>query len=252
MVNVAASAMDCVMTLRRRCSNFPKMLMFLCWAPSEHLGHLGSRSAEGHAYKAAMLRWSWNRRTKQSGFTTRPGLNSFETQQPAGGLHKCETQNPRDRGWKAFFMPSVRIFNDERDSMSTRKASNLKLLSGTQRPDRVAPTSSAFTPIDAVPDVPDWLAANPRATAEFARLAALLVQFRLLHAGNVALLWQLAALHSTLVRLQGDEGPGPTAAQLAEHRRLLAALGLTPNMAQPAQSSGAQQNRFLRIRDMAK
>jgi hypothetical protein len=64
------------------------------------------------------------------------------------------------------------------------KPAQLKIVSGTVRPDREAPPSVVFDPLAGVPDPVDWLP-NAHAVSEWRRLAPVLVANKLLAAADL-------------------------------------------------------------------
>lgn len=124
--------------------------------------------------------------------------------------------------------------------MTARKPDYLKLLAGTARGDRVAPTTPALPPLRGVPAAPPWLT-NLDAVKEWHRLAPVLTVNRLLTPGNVGLFAQMCALHGRLVEMWTG-GATPTAALISAYRALCNELGLS-SMTLPAPAD--KPNRFL-------
>ena len=108
--------------------------------------------------------------------------------------------------------------------MTARKSDHLKLLAGTSRYDRAAPTTPVLPVLDVVPNPPAWLV-NLEAVREWHRLAGVLTANKLLHAGNLSLFGQMCALHGYLVQAWATGEP-PTAALISTHRATCVALGL--------------------------
>lgn len=123
--------------------------------------------------------------------------------------------------------------------MTARRHDHLKLLSGTGRPDRAAPETSALPTLDAIPSPPTWLTSID-AVKEWNRLASVLVANRLLTSGNVGLFGQLCALHGCLIQAWASD-TAPTAALISAYRSLCNELGLS-SMSLPAHAD--KPNRF--------
>lgn len=87
-----------------------------------------------------------------------------------------------------------------------------------------AATLTAFPPLTVAPPPPKWLTGD-EAQREWGRLAPALVAARLLHAGNVAMLAQLCALHASLAHALSWERE-PNLSLLNTYRSLAKALGL--------------------------
>ena len=104
------------------------------------------------------------------------------------------------------------------------KPHNLKVVTGTARPDRIAPVIEMPT-IDA-PPAPDWMP-NAHAVKEWDRLAAILAANRLLTEASLSALGQMCALHGKIVQLYAA-GESPNASLIAQYRALANDFGLTP------------------------
>lgn len=124
--------------------------------------------------------------------------------------------------------------------MTARKPSRLKLLCGTNRPDRdVIAEGPALPAVNELPDPPSWLPAL--GVIEFERLGKVLTANGLLHAGNVGLLVLAAAVHAKLAQ-EMMAGLPLTAALVARYQSLLAELGASVVARLP--SAVPKANRF--------
>lgn len=107
-----------------------------------------------------------------------------------------------------------------------RKPTTLKVVAGTDRPDR-APAEVAELPlVSDVPSAPDWLP-NAHANKEWDRLAPILHANKLLTEAGLSALGQLCALHGKTVQLYAA-GEAPVASMVAQLRALMNDFGLTP------------------------
>lgn len=107
-----------------------------------------------------------------------------------------------------------------------RKPTTLKVVAGTDRPDR-APAEVAELPlVSDVPTAPDWLP-NAHAIKEWDRLAPILHANKLLTEAGLSALGQLCALHGKTVQLYAA-GEAPVASMVAQLRGLMNDFGLTP------------------------
>lgn len=102
----------------------------------------------------------------------------------------------------------------------------LKVVAGTDRPDRKSDEGVDLPLVDKVPPAPDWLP-NVHAKKEFKRLAAILHANRLLTEGGLMSLGHLCALHGKLVQLW-SAGESPSGHLLSQYRNLINDFGLTP------------------------
>jgi phage terminase small subunit len=120
-----------------------------------------------------------------------------------------------------------------------KKASHLKSVSGTTRPDREPPVAAVELPtISEVPDPPDWLP-NAHAMKEWKRLAPVLVNNRLLTDAGLMAFGHLCSLHGKLVQLWAA-GESPTGHLLSQYRALINDFGLTPVAQGKVKPSGEQ------------
>lgn len=126
-----------------------------------------------------------------------------------------------------------------------RKPTSLKVVAGTDRPDR-APESAVDLPlVDSVPEAPDWLP-NSHAIKEWNRLAPILHANKLLTEAGLSALGQLCALHGKVVQLYAA-GESPVASMVAQLRGLMNDFGLTPVAQGKVKSNGEgskPENRF--------
>ena len=107
-----------------------------------------------------------------------------------------------------------------------KKPRSLKVVAGTDRPDR-APEHHVDLPlVGQVPEAPDWLP-NAHAVKEWDRLAPILHANRLLTEAGLSALGQLCALHGKVVQLYAA-GEAPVASMVAQMRGLMNDFGLTP------------------------
>lgn len=108
-----------------------------------------------------------------------------------------------------------------------RKPTSLKVVAGTDRPDRNPPSPAAELPlVSGVPAAPDWLP-NAHAIKEWDRLAPILHANKLLTEAGLSALGQLCALHGKTVQLYAA-GEAPVASMVAQLRGLMNDFGLTP------------------------
>lgn len=127
-----------------------------------------------------------------------------------------------------------------------RKPTSLKVVAGTDRPDRAPPPSVELPLVDSVPLAPDWLP-NAHAVREWERLAPILHANKLLTEAGLSTLAMLCALHGKVVQLYAA-GESPTGHMLAQLRGLSNDFGLTP-VAQGKVRPSAEKdtgNRFAR------
>lgn len=107
-----------------------------------------------------------------------------------------------------------------------RKPTALKVVAGTDRPDREAPTAAELPLVSDVPPAPDWMP-NAHARKEWERLAPILHANKLLTEAGLSALGQLCALHGKTVQLYAA-GEAPVASMVAQLRGLMNDFGLTP------------------------
>jgi hypothetical protein len=110
-----------------------------------------------------------------------------------------------------------------------RKPTSLKVVAGTDRPDRAppAPAPAAELPlVSDVPPAPDWLP-NAHAIKEWDRLAPILHANKLLTEAGLSAFGQLCALHGNTVQLY-SAGLAPVASMVSQLRGLMNDFGLTP------------------------
>lgn len=117
-----------------------------------------------------------------------------------------------------------------------RKPTSLKVVAGTDRPDRDPPEAVDLPLVSDVPQAPDWLP-NAHAIKEWDRLAPILHANRLLTEAGLSALGQLCALHGKTVQLYAA-GEAPVASQVAQLRGLMNDFGLTPAAQGKVRSSG--------------
>lgn len=129
--------------------------------------------------------------------------------------------------------------------MTRKIPPKLKVLSGTFRKDRDSGAVVELTPLDRIPNAPDWLP-NAHAVKEFDRLAQILHANKMLNEASVMGLATLCALHGKIVQ-QFAAGTMPTGHMISQYRMLLNDFGLTP-MAQgkikQQPDDGKKENKF--------
>lgn len=121
-----------------------------------------------------------------------------------------------------------------------RKPTALKLVAGTDRPDRAAPVSVALPLAETVPPPPKWIK-NPAAKEEFVRLAKILHANKLLTEGSLSALAVLSALHGEIATKFGKKD-APTGHMLAQYRALVNDFGLTPVAQGKIREGGKKEN----------
>lgn len=107
-----------------------------------------------------------------------------------------------------------------------RKPHNLKLIEGTDRPDRAESIGVELPLVQELPSAPDWLP-NAHAIKEWERLAPILFANRLLTEAGISALGVLCSLHGEIVD-QWARRVTPTANLLAQYRSMVNDFGLTP------------------------
>lgn len=107
-----------------------------------------------------------------------------------------------------------------------RKPSSLKIVAGTDRPDREASAAVDLPLVEDIPPAPDWLP-NAHAIKEWDRLAPILHANKLLTEAGLSALGQLCALHGNVVQMYAA-GLAPVASMVAQLRGLMNDFGLTP------------------------
>lgn len=117
-----------------------------------------------------------------------------------------------------------------------RKPTSLKVVAGTDRPDRDPPDAVDLPLVSDVPLAPDWLP-NAHAIKEWDRLAPILHANKLLTEAGLSALGQLCALHGKTVQLYAA-GEAPVASMVAQLRGLMNDFGLTPVAQGKVRSSG--------------
>ena len=106
-----------------------------------------------------------------------------------------------------------------------RKPTNLKLVHGTDRPDRAHPEIELPLVVE-TPDAPDWMI-NTFAVDEWNRLTQILMANKLLTDGDLSTLGHLCNLHGKMVQLY-NAGETPTASMLSTLRNMQSDFGLSP------------------------
>ena len=125
-----------------------------------------------------------------------------------------------------------------------RKPHNLKVVAGTDRPDREPAAGVDLPLVGDVPTAPDWLP-NAHAIKEWNRLAPILTANRLLTEAGLSTFGMLCALHGKIVQLY-TAGESPTGHMLAQLRGLANDFGLTPVAQGKVKPGGEKEksNRF--------
>lgn len=108
----------------------------------------------------------------------------------------------------------------------SKKPSQLKVIAGTDRPDRPDPELVDLPLVGAVPDPPDWLP-NAHAVKEWKKLAGVLHATGLLTEAGLGPLAVLCSLFGKIVQLNAA-GETPTGHMIAQYRSLANDFGLTP------------------------
>lgn len=133
-----------------------------------------------------------------------------------------------------------------------KKADHLKIISGTQRADRVAPEVPLLPTLTSTPQPPDWLP-NAHATKEWNRLAPILVKAEMLTDAGVTTLAHLCAIHGRMVQLYAA-GESPTAHMVSQYKKLADCFCLTPGAAAKGGhgvGGSKRTNRFARFKEEA-
>lgn len=107
-----------------------------------------------------------------------------------------------------------------------RKPAALKVVAGTDRPDRKGDDPVDLPLVEDIPAAPDWLP-NKHAEAEWDRLARILFANRLLTEAGLTSLAHLCALDGKIKQLYAA-GETPTASMVAQLRAYQSEFGLTP------------------------
>lgn len=125
-----------------------------------------------------------------------------------------------------------------------RKPRQLKVVAGTDRPDRAAPASVELPLVEEVPEPPDWLP-NAHAVKEWNRLAPILHANKLLTNAGLSPLGMLCSLHGKICQLYAA-GESPTGHMMAQYRAIANDFGLTPVAQGKVKGGGDAQkgNRF--------
>src|SRR5690606_13542567 len=107
-----------------------------------------------------------------------------------------------------------------------RKPAALKVVAGTDRPDRQGADPIDLPLVSDIPEAPGWLP-NQHAKAEWSRLAEILHNNGLLTEAGLGPLAVLCALHGSIVQ-KWSAGVEPTGHMLAQYRVPAGVFGLTP------------------------
>lgn len=121
-----------------------------------------------------------------------------------------------------------------------RKPTALKLVAGTDRPDRAAPASVALPLAETIPAPPKWIK-NSHGKEEFNRLAKILHANKLLTEASLGPLSVLCALHGEIVSIFSKKDT-PTGHMLAQYRALVNDFGLTPVAQGKIREGGKKEN----------
>ena len=117
-----------------------------------------------------------------------------------------------------------------------RKPNQLKVVAGTDRPDRQGPEPIDLPLVSEIPEAPAWLP-NEHAVAEWKRLTQILHANDLLTEAGLGPLGMLCALHGKLVQMW-SAGMEPTGHMLAQYRSMVNDFGLTPVAQTKVRASG--------------
>lgn len=117
-----------------------------------------------------------------------------------------------------------------------RKPNQLKVVAGTDRPDRQGADPVDLPLVSEIPEAPEWLP-NRHAEAEWDRLAGILHANGLLTEAGLGPLGMLCALHGKLVQMW-SAGMEPTGHMLAQYRSMVNDFGLTPVAQTKVRASG--------------
>lgn len=107
-----------------------------------------------------------------------------------------------------------------------RKPHQLKVVAGTDRPDRQGADPIDLPLVSEIPEAPDWLP-NKFAIEEWDRLANILFNNGLLTEGGLMPLATLCSLHGKIAQLW-MAGETPTGHLIAQYRAMVNDFGLTP------------------------
>lgn len=117
-----------------------------------------------------------------------------------------------------------------------RKPAAIKLLEGTDRPDRHK-DEAEYPLVDGYPAPPDWLTENPYAIAEWTSKVRLLSDSGVLTEADLTLLCHYCNLHSKIAT-RWRAGVGSTAAEITQLRLLANEFGFTPASRHKAAPAG--------------
>jgi len=127
-----------------------------------------------------------------------------------------------------------------------RKPRGLKVLQGTDRPDRDHGEVKLPAPDSTEP--PDWLI-SPEAVAEWRRIVSVLEPAHVLSQGDMTPLGHLCNMHAAVV-LQWGAGAPPAPPVLGQLRLMYGEFGLTPASRSKAATvgEGDKDNAFAKLR----
>jgi phage terminase small subunit len=108
----------------------------------------------------------------------------------------------------------------------SKKPASLKVVAGTDRPDRAADPGVDLPLVEGTPMAPDWLP-NAHAIKEWDRLAPILTANKLLTEAGTSALGVLCSIHGQLVDLWSRRND-PPASLLSQYRGMVNDFGLTP------------------------
>lgn len=120
-----------------------------------------------------------------------------------------------------------------------RKPTSLKVVAGTDRPDRQAPAAAELPIVDALPEPPLWMS-NSHAQLEYQRLGPILIANGLLSEAGLMTFVHYCNLHGQLARLWAASME-PTGHLLSQYRGLANDFGLTPVAQGKVKPSGETQ-----------
>ena len=127
-----------------------------------------------------------------------------------------------------------------------KKPTSLKVVAGTDRPDRRNESSAELPAVSELPRAPSWLS-NAHAKKEWDRLGPILVANGLLTEAGLSAFGVMCSLHGKIIQLFAA-GETPVASMVSQYRNLVNDFGLTPvaqGKVKPT-SDAKKENRFSR------
>jgi hypothetical protein len=120
-----------------------------------------------------------------------------------------------------------------------KKRASLKVVSGTERPDRVEAVGVELPLVADTPNAPDWLP-NAHAINEWDRLAPILTANKLLTEAGLSAFGVLCSLHGQLVDMW-TRRVEPPASLISQYRGMVNDFGLTPVAQGKVKPSGEKE-----------